>query len=619
MPFLKLQFRPGLNKDTASYADEGGWNDCDKIRFRMGYPETIGGWEKLSNSQFLGSCRALHPWTSLDGTKYIGVGTNLKYYVLRGTDYFDITPIRLTTAAGDVTFSATDGSSVITVTDVAHGALLNDFVTFSGTTSLGGNITSTVLNAEYEITSIIDADSYTVDVGVTANASDTGNGGASSIAAYQINTGLDTSIVGTGWGAGAYGAGGWSDPSDVTVAGAQLRIWSHDNYGEDLVMNIHDGGIFYWDESAGLNTRAVALSSLVGANTTPTIAKKVFLSDRDRHLIAFGCDDEFSIGTQDPLLIRFSDQESLTQWASLPTNTAGSLRISTGSEIITAVKTKQQSVIFTDISVHVMQYIGAPFTFGLNEVSTGTSIMGQNAAVAVNDNVYWMGKESFFVYNGTVQQIPCPVLEYVFNDFNFDQSGKVFAGHNSEHSEVWWFYPSANSSNNDKYVIYNYTQNLWYFGNLNRTAWIARGVFGYPVAASIDGYLYYHEFGINDGSQNPPVGIASYIESNPVDLGEGDQFMFVSRIVPDMTFRNSQGAPSATLTLKAKDFPGSAFFGTASQSATRSVSLPVEQYTGELFVRIRGRSMAFRIESDQLDTVWRLGAPRIEVRADGRR
>jgi hypothetical protein len=405
----------------------------------------------------------------------------------------------------------------------------------------------------------------------------------------------------------------------VTLAGAQLRIWSHDNYGEDLVMNVHDGGIFYWDESAGLNTRAVALSSLVGANTTPTIAKKVFLSDRDRHLIAFGCDDEFSIGTQDPLLIRFSDQESLTEWASLPTNTAGSLRISTGSEIITAVKTKQQSVIFTDISVHVMQYIGAPFTFGLTEVSTGTSIMGQNAAVAVNDNVYWMGKESFFVYNGTVQQIPCPVLEYVFNDFNFDQSGKVFAGHNSEHSEVWWFYPSANSSNNDKYVIYNYTQNLWYFGNLNRTAWIARGVFGYPVAASIDGYLYYHEFGINDGSQNPPVGIASYIESNPVDLGEGDQFMFVSRIVPDMTFRNSQGTPSATLTLKAKDFPGSAFFGTASQSATRSVSLPVEQYTGELFVRIRGRSMAFRIESDQLDTVWRLGAPRIEVRADGRR
>jgi hypothetical protein len=619
MPFLKLQFRPGLNRDTSSYADEGGWYDCDKIRFRMGYPETIGGWERISNSQFLGSCRALHPWTALDGTQYIGVGTNLKYYVQRGGAYFDITPIRSTTAAGDVTFTATDGSSVITVSDTNHGALPNDFVTFSGAASLGGNITAPILNAEHQITSIIDANSYTITVSATANSSDSGDGGASVVGAYQINTGLDTSIIGTGWGAGPWGVGGWGDPSNVTVAGAQLRIWSHDNYGEDLVMNIHDGGIFYWDESGGLNTRAVALSSLVGANTTPTIAKKVFLSDRDRHLIAFGCDDEFNIGVQDPLLIRFSDQESLTEWESLPTNTAGSLRISTGSEIVTAVKTKQQSVIFTDISVHVMQYIGAPFTFGLNEVSTGTSIMGQNAAVAVNDNVYWMGKESFFIYNGTVQQIACPVLEYVFNDFNNSQSGKVFAGHNSENSEIWWFYPSANSNVNDKYVIYNYGQNIWYFGNLGRTAWIARGVFGFPIAASLDGYLYYHEFGLNDGDQNPPVGIAAHIESNPVDLGDGDQFMFVSRVIPDMTFRNSEGSPSSVFTLKAKDFPGSAFFGNYSQTTTRSVALPVEQYTGELFVRIRGRSMALRVESDQLDTAWRLGMPRIEVRPDGRR
>lgn len=618
MPFQKLQFRPGLNKDTPAYADEGGWSDCDKIRFRMGYPETIGGWERVSNSQFLGSCRALHPWTALDGTQYIGVGTNLKYYVFRGA-YFDITPIRLTTSAGDVTFSATDGSSTITVNDVAHGAFINDFVTFSGAVSLGGNITATVLNQEYQITSIIDDDSYTITATATANASDTGDGGASVVAAYQINTGLDTSVVGSGWGAGEWGAGGWGQPADVTIPSAQLRIWSHDNYGEDLVMNVHDGGIFYWDESAGLGARAVALSSLSGANTTPTVAKKVFLSDRDRHLIAFGCDDEFNIGTQDPLLIRFSDQESLTQWASLPTNTAGSLRISTGSEIITAVKTKQQSVIFTDVSVHVMQYIGAPFTFGLTEVSVGTTIVGQNAAVSVNDNVYWMGVESFYLYNGTVQQIPCPILEYVFNDFNLNQAEKVFAGQNSDHAEIWWLYPSAASETNDRYVIYNYAQNIWYYGTLNRTAWMPRGVFGYPIAASTDNYLYYQEFGMNDGSQNPPVPISAYIESNPVDLGEGDQFMFVSRIVPDMTFRNSQNSPSATFTLKAKDFPGSAFVGTDSEVTTRSASVPVEQYTGEMFVRIRGRSMAFRIESDQLDTAWRLGAPRIEVRPDGRR
>ncbi len=618
MPFQKLQFRPGLNKDTPAYADEGGWSDCDKIRFRMGYPETIGGWERVSNSQFLGSCRALHPWTALDGTQYIGVGTNLKYYVFRGA-YFDITPIRLTTSAGDVTFSATDGSPTITVSDVAHGAFINDFVTFSGAVSLGGNITATVLNQEYQIASIIDDDSYTITATATANASDTGDGGASVVGAYQINTGLDTSVVGSGWGAGAWSAGGWGQPADVTIPSAQLRVWSHDNYGEDLVMNVHDGGIFYWDESAGLSARAVALSSLPGADATPTVAKKVFLSDRDRHLIAFGCDDEFSIGTQDPLLIRFSDQESLTQWASLPTNTAGSLRISTGSEIITAVKTKQQSVIFTDVSVHVMQYIGAPFTFGLTEVSVGTTIVSQNAAVSVNDNVYWMGAESFYLYNGTVQQIPCPVLEYVFNDFNFNQAEKVFAGQNSDHAEIWWFYPSAASESNDRYVIYNYAQNIWYYGTLNRTAWMPRGVFGYPIAASTDSYLYYQEFGMNDGSQNPPVPVSAYIESNPVDLGDGDRFMFVSRIVPDMTFRNSQNSPSATFTLKAKDFPGSAFVGTDSEVATRSASVPVEQYTGELFVRIRGRSMAFRIESDQLDTAWRLGAPRIEVRPDGRR
>jgi len=619
MPLQKLQFRPGINKDTPAYADKGGWSDGDKVRFRMGYPETIGGWERISKNQFLGSCRSLHAWTALDGTKYVGVGTNLKFYVLRGTEYADITPIRLTTSAGDVTFAATTGSSVITVSDTLNGVILNDFVTFSGAVSLGGNITAAVLNAEYQVTSIIDANTYTIDVGVAANASDTGDGGASVVAAYQINTGLDTSITGTGWGAGTWGSGGWGEPDNTAIASTQLRIWSQDNYGEDLVMNVHDGGIYYWDESAGITARAVELLSLSGANTTPSIAKKVFLSDVDRHLIAFGCDDEFNFGVQDPLLIRFSSQESLTDWASLPTNTAGSIRISSGSEIITAVKTKQQSIVFTDVSVHALQYIGAPFTFGLTEVATGTSIMGQNAAVAVNDTVYWMGREAFYLYNGVVQQIPCPILEYVFNDFNFNQSGKTYAGHNSEHSEVWWFYPTASSSNNDRYVIYNYAQNIWYFGNMNRTAWISRGVFGYPIAASADNYLYYHEFGINDGSQNPPVGIAAYIESNPVDLGEGEQFMFVSRIIPDMKFRNSLNSPSATFTLKAKDFPGSAFVGTDSETVTRSASFPVERYTEELFVRIRGRSMSFRIESDQYDTAWRLGAPRVEVRPDGRR
>ena len=619
MSFLKLQFRPGINREVTSYADEGGWFDGDKIRFRMGYPESIGGWEKVSLSQFLGTCRALHPWTSLDNTNYIGVGTNLKYYVLRGADFFDITPIRLTTAAGDVTFAATDGSSTITVTDTAHGALLNDFVTFSGAVSLGGNVTAPILNAEHQITSIIDGNTYTIAVSVTANASDTGNGGASVVGAYQINTGLDTSVLGTGWGAGIWGGGGWGSPSGTAIPGAQLRLWSHDNYGEDLVINVRDGGIFYWDESAGLNARAVPLTALAGANSVPTLARDVLVSDRDRHVLAFGCDDEFSPGVEDPLLIRFCAQEDIADWETRADNTAGSLRISTGSEITAAVKTKQQVLVFTDVSLHTVQFVGAPFTFGLNEVSQGVSIAGQNAAVAVNDSVYWMGKNQFYIYNGNVQEIPCTVKEYVFADFNIYQTNKVVAGHNSEYGEIWWFYPSLNSDNIDRYVIFNYQQNIWYYGNLSRSAWVSRGVFGYPIAAGTDGYLYYHEFGINDGSQNPPVGINCYVQSNSFDMGEGDKLMSAWRVIPDLTFRTSDGSPLVTFTLKTQDFPGSGFFEEESNNVVRTATVPIERFTTQQYVRLRGRAMAFRAESNQFNTAWRLGASRVDVRPDGRR
>lgn len=619
MSFLKLQFRPGINREVTPYADEGGWYDCDKVRFRMGYPESIGGWEKISTNQFLGSCRALHAWTALDNTTYIGVGTNLKYYVMRGTDFFDITPIRETTSAGDVTFAATDGSSTITVTDTNHGAILNDYVTFSGAVTLGGVVTADILNAEHQVTSVIDGDNYTISVSVTANASDSGDGGASVVGAYQINTGLDTSVLGTGWGAGAWSAGAWGAPSSTAIPGAQLRLWSHDNYGEDLVMNVRDGGVYYWDESNGLNFRAVALSDLAGANKAPTIARDVLVSDRDRHVLAFGCDDEFNLGVQDPLLIRFCNQEDITDWETRPDNTAGSLRISTGSEIISAVKTKQQVLVFTDISLHTVQYIGPPFTFGLAEVSQNVSIASQNAAVAVNDTVYWMGKNQFYIYNGNVQEIPCTVKEYVFDNFNQFQIQKITAGHNTEHGEIWWFYPSANSDNVDRYVIFNYLQNIWYYGNLARTAWIGRGVFAYPVAAGPDGYLYYQEFGINDGSQNPAVGINAYIQSNAFDMGDGDQFMSAWRLIPDITFRNSDGSPQATITVKTQDYPGGGFLEEESNTVARSATVPVEKFTTQQYIRLRGRSMAFRLESNQYNTSWRLGAPRIDVRPDGRR
>jgi hypothetical protein len=620
MALTKLVFRPGINRETTAYANEGGWYDCNLVRFRAGKPESIGGWTQYTKVQMLGTARSLLTWTALGGTIFTGMGTNLKYYIIRGGSLSDITPIRETTTAGAVTFDATNGSSVIVVTDVGNGALNNDFVTFSGAASLGGNVTATILNAEHQITRIIDGDNYEITLSVTANASDSGTGGASVIGAYQINTGLDTSVYGTGWGTGPWSRGTWNSSTSTAVPGAQMRVWSQDNFGEDLIICVHDGGIFYWDRSLGVSARAVALEDLAGAQAAPTVAKQVIVSERDRHVIAFGCDPEADPGIQDPLIIRFSDQESPTEWRTLPTTTAGELRIGTGSEIICAVQTKQQIIIFTDISVHAMQYIGDPFTFGLQEVSSSISIMSPNAAVAVGDAVFWMGRNEFYVYDGAVVQIPCDVKEYVFSNLNPQQFLKVYAGHSSSFSEVWWFYPSGNSSENNSYVVYNYEQKIWYYGTLSRTAWQDRNVLSFPLAASPDGYVYYQENGLDDGSINPPVALAPYIESSVVDIGDGDQFMFATRIIPDLTFRNSTNvSPVATLTIKARNFPGGAYFASDVDPVTKTASLPVEQFTDQLFTRLRGRSMSLRIESNQTGTAWRLGDPRLDLRTDGRR
>jgi hypothetical protein len=619
MPLQKLQFRPGIVRDTTNYTNEGGWFDGDKVRFRLGLPETIGGWTRFTTTALLGVCRDLHSWTSLSGTKYVGAGTNLKLYVVAGNDPVDITPIRATTAAGDVTFAATDGSTTITVTDTGNGVFLNDFVTFSGAVSLGGVITADVLNQEYQVTSIADADNYAITSAVAANTSDTGDGGTAVIGAYQINTGLDSSASGSGWGAGVWGRGTWSSPADVTVPGAQLRLWSMDNFGEDLIANVRGGGIYYWDTSSGTGTRAVDIASLSG-NNQPEVANIVLVSERDRHVIAFGCDPQGDPGNQDPLIIRFSDQESFTDWEARDNNTAGELRIGTGSEIIAAVQTKQQVIVFTDRSVSALQFIGAPFTFGLTEVSTNTSIASQNAAVAFGDDVYWMGDQSFYRYDGNVRPIPCPVEEYVFSGMNISQRAKVTAADNSKFNEVWWFYPSSSSDTNDKYVIYNYVEDSWYYGDLARTAWYDNAVSNLPIAASTDGYLYFHENGLDDGSTNPPSAIKSYIESSAIDIGDGDQFVFLSRLLPDLTFRNSTAAsPLATFTVSARDFPGDSFGQTNSGGAVRSATAPVEQFTEQLFFRLRGRSMSLKIESDNVGTQWRLGTPRADIRPDGRR
>ena len=618
MPLQKLQFRPGIVRDATDYTNEGGWRDGDKIRFRLGLPETIGGWTRLTSTTMLGTCRDLHTWTSLSGTRFVAAGTSQKLYVVDGADPDDITPIRATTGAGDATFAATNGSAILTVSDTAHGCVLGDFVTFSSAASLGGLITAAVLNQEYQVASIVDANSYTIVATATANASDTGNGGSSTVAAYQINIGLNDAAVGSGWGAGPYSRGTWGSAANVSIPSTSLRLWSMDNFGEDLLANVRGGGIYYWDTSAGTGTRAVDITSLSG-NNQPQVANVVLVSERDRHVLAFGCDPEADPGNLDPLTIRFSSQESFTVWNASSTTTAGELRIGTGSEIIAAVQTKQQVVVFTDRSVSAMQYIGAPFTFGLSEVSTNTSIVGQNAAVAVGDAVYWMGNDVFYRYDGNVSILPCPVEEYVFDNVDASQLSKVTAGSNAEFNEVWWFYPSATSGNNDKYVVYNYMDKIWFYGTLDRTAWDAGGVSGFPIAASPDGNIYFQENGFSDGSTNPPSPISSFVESSGVDIGDGQQFMSVKRIIPDVGFRNSTGDPLVTFTLNARTYPGSGTTQTQSGNTSRSVASPIEKYTEQLDVRIRGRAVSLRVESNQVNTQWRLGTPRIDLRPDGRR
>ncbi len=627
MPLTKLQFRPGINRETTSYTNEGGWFDGDKVRFRFGVPEKIGGWERATESTFLGTCRALKPFVALDGSRFMGLGTHLKYYIEEGGIYNDITPIRSTTSAGDVTFSATNGSSTITVADTAHGAVAGDYVTFSGAASLGGNITAAVLNQEYRIDTVVNDNSFTIiakdtsDATVTANSSDSGNGGGSTVGAYQINTGLDTSVSGTGWGVGTWGREGWGDAAAATGTTAILRIWTHDNFGEDLIINVRDAGIFYWDKTLGLSSRAVAISDRTNADTTtPTIAKQVLVSDRDRHIIAFGCDSETSIGTQDPLLIRFSDQEDPTTWQSLPSNTAGDLRIGSGSEIVAAVETRQQILVYTDVSLHAMQFLGPPFTFGINLVSENTTIMSPLAAIAHDDVVYWMGFEEFYVFSGQVQRIPCTVRSYVFDDFNREQKEKVFAASNSAYSEIWWFYPSSTANEIDRYVVFNYQENAWYYGTLVRTAWVDRGINDFPVATFTDGRQYFQELGLDDATVNPAVAINAHIESSQIDLADGEQFAFIRRLIPDITFENSTAAsPNVVFTTKVRDFPGGNYDSEDAATVTRSATTPVEQFTNQVHLRLRGRSFALRIASSNTETQWRLGSARLDVRPDGRR
>ena len=619
MPLTELKFRAGINRESTSYSNEGGWFDSDKVRFRDNFPEKIGGWQKYSESQFIGTCRSLYSWVALDGSIYLGLGTNFKFYVEEGGTYNDITPIRKTTT-NSTTFAATNGSATVTVTDSSHGAAEGDFVTFSGASSLGGNVTAAILNAEHQIVSVPTANTYTITVSVTANASDSGNGGGSVTSVYQINVGLDTGVSGTGWGIGTYSRGTWGSASASSGAEAQLGLWTQDNFGEDLLINQRQGNIYYWDASAGVGNRAVVLSSLSGSNKAPTIAKQIMVSDRDRHVVAFGGDDENSIGTQDPLLIRFADQESLTDWETRTDNTAGSLKLGTGSEIVCAKEAREEILVWTDVSLHSLRFLGPPFTFGITQISGLITIISPNAAIAVEDFSVWMGRDDFYVYKGGVSTLPCSVKQYVFSDMNPAQIQKIVCGVNSAFSEVWWFYPSSGATENDRYVVWNYTNNLWYYGTLPRTAWLDRGIKDHPVAASNDKYLYSQELGLDDGSTVPASAISSYIESSQVDIGEGDRFSFVSRVIPDISFTTSSVSdPSANLILKSRNFPGANYEQTDTSDVTQTSSSPVELYTEKADVRLRGRSMTLRVESSDVGVQWKLGTPRMDVRPDGRR
>lgn len=628
MPLTKLQFRPGINRDITSFSNEGGWVDCDRVRFRLGYPEIIGGWEKYTSETYVGTARGLFNWSALDGSNLLGLGTESKYYIEEGQQFYDITPIRKT-STNSITFAATDGSSTITATDSNHGAVTGDHVTISGAISLGGNITAAVLNQEYQVTSAVTSNTYTFEAKdtsgatITANASDSGNGGSGVDGVYQINAGLANGVGGTGWGAGTWGRGTWGSAASVGVT-TQLRLWSHDNFGENLIINPRDGAIYYWIKGDGFSTRAVEIGAIGGANETPIIAKQILVSDVDRHVIAFGTNPVGS-STQDPLLIRFSDQENVLDWNPTATNTAGDLRIGTGSQFVKAVETKREIVIFTNSSVHSMQFIGSPFTFGIQPLASNITIMGPNAAVAVEDAVFWMGKQNFYLYDGKTQQLPCSVTEHIFFDFDFDQFEKVYAAVISEFSEVIWFYTSntnalanGGTGENDRYVIYNYSENIWYYGDLGRTAFIDRGIRDFPIGAS-DNYLYNHESGYTDDG----AALVASIESSPIDMGEGDQFTFIRRIIPDFTFTGSTNTdPTVNVTLQSNNFPGGNYLQSEVAQVDRtatSTTVPFEKYTDKADVRLRGRAFSIKVDSSSIGTRWRLGSPRVDMRADGKR
>lgn len=614
MPLKKLLFKPGVNRENTRYTNEGGWYDCDKVRFRYGTPEKIGGWERVSVNTYLGTARSLWPWANIGYAAYLGVGTNLKYYIMYGGAYNDITPLRTTVTLGTNPFTG-NGTTTVTVTHNAHGAINGDFVTYSGVTGTY----AALLNGEFQIT-YIDANSYSITVSSTIPAGATGGSAVS--AAYQINVGPSSVAPLTGWGAGAWGGGAWGVGSSSTEL---LRIWNHANFGEDLIYGPQGGPLYYWDATSGLSARGVALSSLSGASDVPQSQNLVMVSDSSRFVLAFGCPD-YGSSVLDPMLIRWSAQEDPANWTPAVTNQAGSVRLSRGSRIVAVSQVRQEMLVWTDIALYSLQYLGPPIVWGTQLLADNISIVNDRAAITAAGVTYWMGDEKFYMFDGRTQTMPCDVRQYVFGDFNFGQIQQVFAASVEQFNEVWWFYCSEASMTVDRYVVYNYIEKAWYYGSLSRTAWIdASVVSDLPIAAA-DSTLVYHEYGVDDNLTGTPAAIHSYITSAEFDIDDGYNFGFVWRVLPDVTFRGSTATnPSVTMTMLPLQNSGSGYNspqsvgGSSNAAVTRTATVPVEQFTGQINVRVRGRQMSLKVESGDVGVQWQLGAPRIDVRLDGRK
>jgi hypothetical protein len=643
MPLSKLLFKPGVNRDQTNYASEGGWFETQLVRFRSGFPEKMGGWIVKNIASYIGSARSLFAWNTTDGNNLIGVGTDSKIYINVSTNLYDITPIRATfvSPATNNCISTTNGSKVITVTLTGYGGITGDFVTFSGVVGPIAGIPASEFNKEQQIT-FVDSNTFTFTVTTTATSTLSSQGGTAITAAFQINVGYSTSTAGYGWGTSTWGRLTWGSGSTTPVFNP-ARLIFQDKFNNDLIFNIQGSDIYYWAYINSFNTRAVLLSTVGGAIAVPQQVTKILFAPSG-HLLAFACTNYDAtasgpnyLGTYDPLLIRWANVDAdigpePENWQPTLTNTAGYLRLSVGSRIVTALRSKQEILVWTDVSLSSLQFLGTSEVFGLSEVSSAITIFGANTVIGANNVVYWMGNDKFYTYSGRVDTLPCTLRQYVFTNINREQQGIFFAGQNAEFNEVIWFYCTANSNEIDRYVIYNYSENIWYFGDLERTAWIDTGVIDYPVAAK-DGYIYLQENGINDGQPAgaPPLPISAYIQSADIDIEDGDKYMLIRRVIPDVNFSSSEtinpvtGAPiipEVTMTVGVRNFPGAASSTTNAEGLTteRDVvtsTATINQYTNQVFIRARGRQMNFKISSNDLGTQWQLGMPRVDARPDG--